>query len=227
MANLKYDTLIIHTLQRTGGSSIVDFCEDAFIFAESKGPEVIRCFYLNDRYRYRSAPQKVIERARSERVGVISVARNPVERNVSWFWHIMANKLGDRVTKDNCLDWFYASVPHFDQHTWWGGDYIPFWGIDIFEQAEKYVPPYMIMGDNLITRVDDLSHFPKALSEFAEVDATFLDMPHINTTEPKYPMALSKEYIEFMNHPYEDTKEDPEWSRARQNWKFPRWFYGD
>jgi hypothetical protein len=85
----------------------------------------------------------------------------------------------------------------------------------------------MIMENHLITRTEDLTSFPKAFSEFAEIDASGLIMPKVNSTEPKYPTVLSDEYVEFMNHPYEDTKEEPEWNRARQNWKFPRWFYGD
>lgn len=212
--------IVIHAPPRTGGFSV------RWYFEQIMKVHCLHVHYLLNRFYYarKSNVWTTIGRTEPEDWKVICTIRDPIARNLSEYWRLnyidgpgkprteMRITRGLRKRDGTNAEKFQAYIDHYRQHHFLGGELVPFWGINIFEEQE-FKPPYTIYDKRLlIIRCEDLSeHGNQAMYELTglQSDEPF---PHRNVVPTKRdPIALSEAYINAM---YKD-----EW--------FPKWFYSD
>lgn len=208
-----FDYILVHTLQRTGGTSIASFLRSADLPCT-----ILHVHCMAHPYRF-SPPEQahidIVRRVRPERIGIVVCARDPIARNVSAFWRLWAPLIGDRLTENNITDWYYAHGMHWLQHEWYGSELVNVHRIDPFKQARRFRPPYMIFehGRLLMLRLEDIAALPVAVSEWLDRDVTHLSVPHDERGDQHARIALTDAYVEAMYHP------------LGGNWVFPDWVY--
>lgn len=215
--------LVVHAVPRTGSYSMVVLARRA---SQVRAHHV---HYLQNHHYYwnKASSRNTINEIGREAYKVICTIRDPVARNLSEYWRrwqVDANpknamkivkKLGLRRKEGNHYEKFRSYIDHWRQHHFFGGELIPFWGIDIF--ARPFEAPYQIYDDRLLViRCEDMDEYgPQAIGDLLGIEVE-MPMFHLNVVPAqREPIALSETYLDAM---YEN---------GEHSEKFPGWFYSD
>lgn len=222
---IPFDHIYVHTLPRTGGTTIARFLRDAL--AERGDPcKVYHVHHMTNRYRQNHIWPELLEPLQggtdNRRIGIITCSRDPVARNVSEFWRFPAWRIGGAVYTDPqaAAAWFYAHVDHWAQHTWHGTKLAHFWELDPFGSVKCMWPPGLIFQQRLcMTRLENIRQLPLLVSEWLGVDVCANPVPHEEARRapelqpPPLPIRPTAAYLSAMYQPVGD------------GWIFPAWWY--
>lgn len=214
-----FQHFVIHAPPRTGGFSI------RWTFEHLLNQPVFHVHYLMNPYYYinKGTVRKRINRVGRKHYKVICTIRDPIARNLSEYWRLefidRHQKPQSPIRRERGLhrkagtnqEKFMAYVDHYRQHHFFGSEFLPFWGINIFRAG--WAPPYQIYRNRLLViRTEDLDEYGiEAISKLTGREIAS-EMPHKNVVPIQRPeIPLSGAYINAM---YRD-----EW--------FPRFFYSD
>jgi len=194
MTTLPFHTIVVHSMPRTGSTSVTEFLRSAL----TDQPVTIQQIHFASRdgsadwnRLHADAPPN------DPGVGVVSLCREPVARNLSHYWKFIQPYKPDWA---NDSDFFYAATDHFGHARWWEFELQIAWQMDIFGYS-KFRPPFMILekGRLLLLRTEDMACLPAAVSKWLGVDLRSAPMPHANDDghgPPKRPeIRLTMEYV--------------------------------
>jgi hypothetical protein len=212
MSALPFHTLVVHSMPRTGSTSVSNFLRSALAdydvpvqqihFASRDGSDKWNRLHAE-------APPN------DKGVGVVSICREPVARNLSHYWKFTQEFKPEWAEHDA---FFYAAVDHFGHARWWETELRQTWGMDIF-RLPQFVPPFMIVekGRLLLLRAEDLTCLPEAVSKWLRVNVRSVPVPHANDDghwSPKRPpIRLTLEYFYAL------------YGSNVQQMRYRKWFY--
>lgn len=151
----------------------------------------------------RALSRRIRAHASPHRWRVITLVRDPVARDISFFFHCLPFLLPDiddryrrgEVTVDDLLRLFIATIPDesplhfvFPPTAWFQQEMEPVFGIDVYAESFPFEPGYKIYcssrADLLVLRLESLTvHGPAALADFMDVPR--IDLVPANTASLK------------------------------------------
>lgn len=121
---------------------------------------------------------------------VVSIVRDPVQRNLSQFWQF--NYRHGPLNEELFVSRFLSEIDHNVQHTFIAAQLKRIWDVDVYGQ--DFLPPYKIYdGRVLIIRLEDLSFVNNALTELLGMDVTGA-FPFQNVSPESYPRSVVKKH---------------------------------
>jgi hypothetical protein len=197
MSALPFHTLIIHSMPRTGSTSVARFLRSAL----ADYPVTIQQIHFASRDGSADWNRlKADAPPNDPGVGVVSICREPVARNLSHYWKFI-HPYKPAWADDAAF--FYAANDHLLQARWWECELQTAWDMDIFLYS-KFRPPFMIIEKNrlLLLRTEDMTCLPEAVSKWLGIDVRSAQVPHANADghgPPQRPwLALTMEYLHAM-----------------------------
>ncbi len=209
---MSYDVLI-YSMTKSGtttiNKSLVDF-----------GIEPIRFHNIH------SIVQEQELKKSNKRWKIISLAREPIARNISSYFHFTVTNFPIwKKTHDTALfiDYFKREHRKYSVFHWFDFEIVKFLGIDIYSKLFDYEAGYTIYSnekfDLLIIRTEDIDHSAKkALEEFLDINDLEIKTKNLGVDRSKESAHMYPKFIQ-------EIKFSDEYLDEVYNSKYAQYFY--